>query len=200
MAKLYSADLGINNDLVGKVSDDKIDALNLSLSIKDFIETSKNNSGNGKILDGEIWDIIRNRFEQCNNANMVRKNKAEELSNSISTSTSILKQYMASAPEPLDPSDSDKIPYFDACLTHAKKMHDYYSSHKTKLVGYRYDIWSKEYYPIYDFDYEKIGYWARQIKRFEAILKWLKELTPTDSLATSLVVNVDLEKMIVNTN
>lgn len=200
MAKLFSTDLGANNDLVGKVSDDKTDAIELYTAIKNFIETSQNNAGNGKVLDGEIWNNIRNRLEQCNSANIIRKSKAEELSNSILLATEKLKQYMASAPEPLDPADSDAIAHYDALLVHAKKMHDYYSSTKTRIVGYTYDMWSNSYIYTYDYDYEKIGYWAGQIIRFEKILKWLKELVPTDSLATAIVTKVNLDKMMVNAN
>lgn len=199
MAKLFSADIDTNNKSVEMIKRDVESADRLNTALNNFITESQiNSSGNGKTLDGEIWNITRDNFNKCIDANNIRKTKATELTNNIDIATKQLRSYMDSAPEPLDPADSDQIPYFDECLTRAQKMYDYYSSHKTKLVGYRYDIWSKQYYPEYDYDQEKIAYWAGQIERFRKILEWLRKLIPTDNSATSLVANVNLSAIKVN--
>ncbi len=195
MSKLVRSEVGSNSNLVKAVQDDKEDSKNLSNAINDFIVESKNETGNGKVLDAEIWNNVRNRFEQCLVANNNRTENSTHLTNAIEEANKALQSYIGKAPIPQDP-DTDKIEGYQKLSKIHYDLYIYFSTHKTKVIGSWTDADGMEYL-IYDFDQDAINFHDYKYNLYKSQYEWLENLVPTDNLVTNNVYSVDLSKMTV---
>ena len=195
MSKLIGSEIGANRDLVTAVKDDKSDAVKLKSAIWGFINKSTVQNENGKTLDGEIWNNIRERFTQCATANDNRKDNSENLANAIEEANKDLRSYMAEAPIPEDPN-TQRIDYYKALSYEHYELYIYYCRNKTKIVGYWTDV---DYitYPIYDYDYDAQRFHYLKYRLYKLQYEWLEKLVPTDNSVTVKVYSVDLTGMTV---
>ena len=116
MSKLIRSEVGANSNLVTAVQDDKEDSFSLSQAINNFIQESKKETGNGKVLDAEIWNNVRDRLSQCLVANTNRIKSSKILTDTINSANQELNSYIGEAPIPEDP-DTDRIGYYKIFIT-----------------------------------------------------------------------------------
>lgn len=197
MAKLYSADIGKNSSCITTIQNDVNDANKLKNALNNFIIESQRDSGNGKILDGEIWNIVRDNFQKCIDANEIRIKKSTRLVEAINKATQQLNQYMRCAPQPFDPADNSEIAVYEAKLRKAEEDYNYWSTHEIVIDQYWNEATQETVY-IYGLNTAMIDYCKMLILKYKAILEWLKKLEPTDNEASSLVGNINLDKIKIN--
>jgi hypothetical protein len=190
MSKLVRSEIGSNSDLVTAVKDDINDAFNLSHEVNNFIQGSKKQNGeNGMILDGEIWNNIRDRFSQCLTANNNRRVCSAKLTNAIEEANNDLKSYVAEPPIHEDP-DTDKIANYKRLSNIHWNYYLYFKTHKTKYIGN-----DKDGNPQYDYDQDAIEENFRKYYVYRLQYLWLEKLVPTDNSVTVKVYSVDLTGM-----
>ena len=198
MSKLIRSEVGANSNLVAAVQADQEDSFSLSQTINNFIQESKKETGNGKVLDAEIWNNVRDRLSQCLVANTNRRNSSAILTETINSANQELNSYISQAVIPEDP-DTDRIGYYKDLADKHYELYIYYKTHKTLLVGYETDMYGNVT-EIYDYDYAAIARHYTLWLRYRAQYQWLERLVPTDNSVTYKVSSVDLSGMIVKTS
>ena len=162
--------------------------------IQNFNE-SKKETGNGKVLDAEIWNNVRDRLSQCLVANTNRIKSSKILTDTINSANQELNSYIGEAVIPEDP-DTDKIDVYKKLADTHYDLYIYYKTNKTKFVGYETDMYGKEV-AVYDYDYGAIAAHYALWQKYKAQYEWLERLVPTDNSVTYKVSLVDLSGMTV---
>lgn len=198
MPKLIGSEIGSNSNLVTAVKNDIDDSYNLSQAINNFINESKRDTGNGKVLDGEIWNQVRDRLSQCLASNNSRRVNSETLCNTINYANEVLKSYVNEGPIPEDP-DTDKIAGYQDRVDYHNERYEYYCNNKTKIIGYYTDMYGNEI-PELDYDWDAINYHYNLWRLYTMQVKWLEKLVPTDNSVTATVSSIDLSGMTIKTS
>ena len=195
MSKLVRSEIGSNSYLVTAVKDYINDAFNLSHEVNNFIQGSKKQNGeNGMILDGEIWNNIRDRFSQCLTANNNRRVCSANLTNAIEEANNDLKSYVAEAPIPEDP-DTSKIEFYKQLADLHYQSYVWYSTHQV-IIGAWDDEKGNTHY-VYGYDEAKKQFHYERYTLYKSQVEWLEKLVPTDNSVTVKVYSVDLTGMTV---
>lgn len=195
MTKLIRSEIGTNSNLVEALKNDIQETFDLSQAINNFITESKKDTGNGKVLDAEIWNNVRERFWQCLVSNNYRRAKCVELTNTINSSNKELSSYVDEAPIPEDP-DTNKISEYKDLSDLHYSCYEYYCTHKTLIVGYWTDVDGLQY-PLRAYDVAKQKYHYGKYELYKSQKEWLEKLVPKDNFVTYNVSSIDLSGMTV---